>query len=138
MIKLSRSEDYALVLVHALSKSYEKTIMPLSQIAKEYHLSLLFLRNVANALKHAGVIQAVEGKKGGYSLAKHPDDIHMGEVLQLFTEEAALSCCGLGKINGVCHKTGNCAPSMMLRKINKEFIEKISKLSLTEFQQYAK
>lgn len=138
MIKLSRSEDYALVLVHALSKTYGKTLFPLSHIAKEYNLSLLFLRNIANTLRHAGVITAVEGKNGGYELAKDPDSIQMGEVLLLFTEESTLQCCGLGKVNGVCHKTGSCAPSMMLRKINQEFIDKISKLSLTEFQQYEK
>lgn len=138
MIKLSRSEDYAVVLVDALSKSYGRQHIPLSHIATEYRLSLLFLRNVANTLRHAGVISAIEGKNGGYTLAKHPNDTHMGEVLQLFHEEEALACCGLGKINGVCHKTGGCAPSMIIRKLNKEFIEKISKLSLTEFQQYAK
>ena len=44
MIKLSRREDYAVILVNELAKEYKKRLIPLSEIAGEYSISLLFLR----------------------------------------------------------------------------------------------
>lgn len=138
MIRFTKSEDYAIALVDALSKSYGVSHLPLSKIANDYHLSLLFLRNIANQLKHAGVITAVEGKSGGYTLAKHPNEMSMHEILGLFINDSAFACCDLHKKSGICQRATSCRPLLILRRMNQEFVQKISKLSVTEFQQYAK
>ncbi len=71
-------------------------------------------------------------------LAKDPNQMSMGEILHLFTNEASFGCCDLQKIHGVCQKAKTCIPAMNFRKINQDFISRISKLSVSEFQQYAK
>lgn len=136
MIRLSRREDYALILVNALVKDFGKRLVPLSEVAKEYELSVLFLRNLASDLRGAGVIKAVEGKNGGYYLAKEPKDITMGDVLRVFAKEQSLMCCESGdKANHkrVCPQKGHCVAGNVWRRLNKELMDKVYNLSLQEF-----
>lgn len=137
MIHFSRKEDYAVVLVNKLVREYQKRVVPLSEIAKEYSISLLFLRNLANELKNAGIIAAKEGKKGGYFLNNDPHFIRIGEVLQIFSKKPLLECCPTGeKHKGTCDKASFCSAGFIWRKINKEFLDKIYNLSLIDFIQY--
>jgi Rrf2 family protein len=136
MLRFSRSEDYAIILIHTLTKSYKKRIVPLSEVAKEYKISLLFLRNLASVMKQAGIIDAVEGKYGGYFLTKDPDKIKVGDVLHIFSPHALLPCCRIGRKEGRCDKEPFCEPGKIWRKLNQEFLQKISNMSLKEFLLY--
>lgn len=139
MIRFSRKEDYAVILVHELVENYKKRLVPLSEIAKEYNISLLFLRNLANELKHAGLIKAVEGKSGGYYIDKDPTFVKVGEVLQIFSKESLVRCCSAlekKSTKTACSKESFCQPGYIWRKLNKEFLEKIYNLTLKEFMEY--
>ncbi|MBI4096819.1 MAG: Rrf2 family transcriptional regulator [Candidatus Levybacteria bacterium] len=137
MIKFSRSEDYAVILVHALAKQYNKRLVPLSEIAKKYDISILFLRNLANVMVHAGLIKAVEGKNGGYFLAKDPKTLKVGEVLRAFSHKQMLLCCPTGQMHdGKCPKEAFCETKTIWRRLNEEFLNKVSDLSLEEFMRY--
>jgi Rrf2 family cysteine metabolism transcriptional repressor len=141
MIRLSRREDYAVILVNTLVAAYDKRLVPLSEIAKEYDLSLLFLRNVAADLRSVNVIKAVEGKKGGYLLTKNPKNLTMGDVLRVFAKEDILTCCSMeGKADHkrVCPQKDRCVAGNVWRKLNKELMDKVYKISLNEFLQQAK
>ena len=136
MIRLSRREDYAVILVSALIDAYGKRLVPLSEVAKEYELSVLFLRNVAGELRDTEVIKAVEGKKGGYSLTKDPNDLTMGDVLRTFAKEDVLTCCsleGAADHKRVCPQKDRCVAGNVWRKLNKELMDKVYNLSLKEF-----
>lgn len=150
MIRFSRREDYAVILITKLAEAFEKRLIPLSGIAKEYRLSLLFLRNVANDLRTKGLISAVEGKNGGYSLSKNPTQLKMGEVLKAFSNEPLLACCSSFQDNSVnqsnhvamkhaserCAQEGFCRTGYIWRKLNREFLERVSSLSVQEFMEY--
>lgn len=136
MIRLSRREDYAVILMNALVSAYGKRLVPLSEVAKEYELSLLFLRNVAGDLRRVHVISAVEGKKGGYTLSKDPKDLTMGDVLRVFAKDDILTCCskeGKADHKRVCPQKDHCVAGNVWRKLNKELMDKVYNLSLYEF-----
>src|SRR3989338_9112943 len=133
MIKFSRREDYAVILVNTLAREYKKRLVPLSEIAKEYNISLLFLRNLAGELRNAGVIKAVEGKFGGYFLVKAPEKIKMGEILGIFSESLLLVCCPSGRKDShqrICPQRNHCVAGNTWRQLNKEFIDKVYSLTL--------
>lgn len=137
MIRFSRSEDYAIILIHFLGKEYGKRRVPLSEIAKKYDISILFLRNLANTLVHAGLIKAVEGKNGGYFLQKDPKKLRVGEVLEAFSHKPLLLCCPTGEAHaGKCPKEAFCETKTIWRKLNEEFLKKVSNLTLDEFMHY--
>lgn len=142
MIRFSRKEDYAVILITKLAENFNKRLVSLSEVAKEYSISILFLRNIANDLRTAGIVTAVEGKNGGYSLKNNPKTLKMGNVLGAFSKDSVLECCSVGSksskhhLFGKCPKGSNCRPGYIWRKINKDFLEKISSLSVEQFLKY--
>ena len=139
MIRFSKREDYAIILVNELARNYNKRLVPLSEIAKSYSISVLFLRNLAHDLKNAGIIKAVEGKSGGYYLLKNPQSLKMGSVLSIFTKNQLLNCCSNAfdnKHTRKCPKQDKCITGNVWRSLNKEFIDKIYNLSIKEFMGY--
>lgn len=137
MIKFSRKEDYAIILVNKLASEYNKRLVPLTEVALEYDISLFFLRNLANTIRNAGLIHATEGKTGGYSLTKDPHTIKMGEILRIFSNEQTLTCCSENKKHArMCPQQKNCVAGNTWRKLNKEFMDRIYNLSLSEFSNY--
>lgn len=138
MIRFTRREDYTVILVNTLAKAYKKRVVPLSEVAKEYNISLLFLRNLAGELRRTGIIRAVEGKNGGYYLTKNPKDIVMGDILGVFSNESQSTCCPKDAKGSerVCPKQNHCVAGNIWRELNKEFRDKVYNLSLREFLQY--
>jgi|SRR3989344_4006376 len=136
MISFSKREDYSILLISALAVNYKKRLIPLSEIAKEYKISVLFLRNLANNLRKKDIIGAVEGKNGGYFLNKDPKKFKIGEILTLFSKKPIIRCCSNLKDIEKCRIKDVCRPGFAWRKINKEFLDKISKLTILEFMNY--
>lgn len=137
MIKFSRREDYAIILVNKLASEYAKRLVPLTEVASEYDISLFFLRNLANTLRNAGLIHATEGKTGGYSLTKDPQTLKMGEILGIFSNEQMLTCCSENEKHArMCPQQKKCIAGNTWRKLNKEFMDKVYNLSLSEFSNY--
>ena len=138
MIKFSRGEDYAIILINKLAQEYGKRLVPLSEIAEEYSISLLFLRNLAQEMRRAGLIKAVEGKTGGYYLTKEPQKIKMGDVLSIFSKNKLLECCPVTQKSHArsCPKKDSCITGNIWRQLNKEFLDKIYSLSLIDFMTY--
>lgn len=136
MLRFSKKEDYAVILINKLAKEYEKRLVPLSEVAREYKISLLFLRNLALELRSAGIIKATEGKKGGYFLQRDPKQLKIGEVLSLFSKKPMLECCLAGKGKSTCPKEEFCDPGFVWRRMNREFLDKIYNLTILEFINY--
>jgi Rrf2 family protein len=65
----------------------------LSDIASAQNVSESYLSKVFQKLTHAGLIQAVRGKKGGYSLARPPDRISVGDVVRAIEAEPPMYQC---------------------------------------------
>ena len=133
MIRFSKSEDYVILLLNALTINYKKRLVPLSKVARDYHIPLLFLRNIANVLMRAGFIKAVEGKKGGYQLAKSPKDITLGNVLRSFSHKPLLASCSDDSPACVCGDNSVCSTGTAWRRVNQKFLESVSHISLGEF-----
>ena len=132
MIRFSRDEDYSIILIKYLSNNYKKRIVPLSEIASKYKISLFYLRNLANVLVHAKIISAVEGKKGGYYLVKDPKDLKIGEVVNAFSKKPAVVCCNKSR----CDRKDFCETVNEWRRLNEEVFGQITSLSFSEFMQY--
>lgn len=130
MIRFSKREDYGVVLMADLLKNFEKRLIPLSEIAQKHKIPLLFLRNIAADLRKTGLISAVEGKNGGYKLAKNPSNIQLGKIIQALSKKSIFSCCQETS-DGRC-KVVSCPHGFSLRRLNNEFLETVSRKSLKE------
>lgn len=135
MITVSKREDYGIMLVTELVDNFDKRLIPLSQVAKKHKIPLFFLRNIAHDLRLAKIIDAVEGKNGGYKLAKDPKEIMFGQVLEILSKKPLFSCCQKTS-DGKCHKS-LCPHGFSPRRLANEFLEGVYKKTFKEVVLYA-
>lgn len=67
--------------------------VPLRQVARQRKLPYKFLEQVAASLREAGLIEAKEGRGGGYFLAKKPAQISVGEIIEVLEGPVQLGAC---------------------------------------------
>jgi Rrf2 family cysteine metabolism transcriptional repressor len=80
----------------ALAKNFGKGPLSLRQIAKEKKLPFKYLEQVAIPLRESGLIEAKEGKGGGYFLKRKYQEISIAEVVGVLegpVEEGYCSGC---------------------------------------------
>jgi Rrf2 family nitric oxide-sensitive transcriptional repressor len=91
-MRLTVYTDFSLrVLMFLALKSAE--LATIAEIAKAYRISKNHLMKVAHQLGRAGYVETVRGKGGGLRLARHPDDIVIGEVVRHTEPDMALVPC---------------------------------------------
>ncbi len=85
-VRLSKKGEYA---VRALTEiGFESVARPnsliqISTVAQRTNIPEKFLEQILLALRNGGVLKSKRGVEGGYSLAKSPDEITLGEVIRL-------------------------------------------------------
>ncbi len=92
-MKISRKEDYAVLLMSALANTTDGQWLSLDAVAKRYHLPLPFLQQIARALKRSALIQSREGAKGGYALRRSANTIRLSDILEATAGKLKLTAC---------------------------------------------
>jgi len=105
-----------------LASHYGEGPIELKEIAKKESISLKYLEQVINPLRAGGLVKAVRGSKGGYSLAKAPSEICLYDVVE--TLEGPLNLLECLDDPKACQKV----PSCVTRDIWKEVSDAISKI----------
>jgi len=105
-----------------LASHYGEGPIELKEIAKKENISLKYLEQVINPLRGAGLVKALRGSKGGYSLAKPPSEICLYDVVE--TLEGPLNLLECLRDPKVCQRV----PSCVTRDIWQEVSEAISKI----------
>ena len=90
---LSHKAKYALKALLVLAQEYGQGPILISEIADRETVPRKFLELILLELKNNGLLQSKKGKGGGYSLARPPELIHVGDVLRVVDGPIALLPC---------------------------------------------
>ncbi len=118
-MKLSTKGEYGVRALAVLAYHYEEGPIPLRFIASKEHLSELYLEQLFRDLKKAELIISVRGPKGGYMLAKGPNEITVGDAVRALEGPLGPVDCVLeNKGNDdCCSKEGNCITKFVWAKL---------------------
>ena len=81
-MKISVRGRYGIRLLIDLAEHPCESHIPLSVIAERKNISIRYLEQVAVILRRFGFIRSIKGASGGYTLAKSPQEIIIGDVLR--------------------------------------------------------
>lgn len=79
-MKLSSRTRYGMRAVLELSMEYGKKPMQIKAIASREDISNKYLEQLIAMLKAAGIVRSIRGPRGGYVLAKPPQEVTLKEV----------------------------------------------------------
>jgi Rrf2 family cysteine metabolism transcriptional repressor len=118
-MKISTKIRYGTRAMLELACHYGEGPIELKEIAKRENISFKYLEQVIVPLRTAGLVKSARGSKGGYSLAKHPSEIYLKDLV--VTLEGPLNLIECLKDTKVCQKVPYC----VTRDIWKEVSEAI-------------
>ena len=81
-MKISAQDEYGLRILLQIAKVPAEDGLSLSQISELEQISQAYAAKLTRSLRIAGFIKSIRGHKGGYVLAKLPQDIKINDVLR--------------------------------------------------------
>lgn len=130
-MKITRREDFSLILMSVLARNYKNTYISLTQIARESNMSPLFLKHIATTLLNKKLIISKEGIGGGYKLVRDPKKILLSSVLSASSPGIIAPYCAHGKNCKVKKEVCNCRE--LWEKVEKHIFAYLEKINLAEF-----
>ncbi len=81
MISVTSKSRYAVVAMAELARAGERPV-PIKELAERRDIPEQFLEQLFSTLRRGGLLTSHRGVKGGYTLARPPEQINVLEVVQ--------------------------------------------------------
>jgi len=95
MLKINRKTDYAVRVLLALAKRPVGTLVSTSEICKEMLIPPALLQRIVAELSGGNFIKTQAGRDGGITLAHHPGQINLLQIVEYFEGTIYLSDCAI-------------------------------------------
>jgi Rrf2 family transcriptional regulator, cysteine metabolism repressor len=117
-VKLTTKGKYAVSTMCELASNYGKDVLQAKDIARRHMLSPLYVEQILNKLKRAGLIKATRGPKGGYSLSRSPKLIKISEILEVTEGPISLVSCVTKDGGSFCGQSSQCKTKKFWSRLN--------------------
>ena len=81
MLTISSKSRYGIGALLALAEFYNSGLLQIKDIASRCNIPHQYLEQIFNQLGKTGLIKSTRGKKGGYKLAKPPEQITVLQII---------------------------------------------------------
>lgn len=115
---ISTKGRYALRVMLDLAENTGAGYIPLRDIAARQEISEKYLESIIKSLVHAGFVDGVRGKGGGYRLTRAPEDCVVGDILRLTEGELTPVAC-LSADARSCRRSPDCRTKPMWEKLDR-------------------
>ena len=93
MLKLSKKSEYALMAVRYLAINSSGNYSTARDISQFYDIPYELVAKVLQQLVKKNIISSYQGVRGGYSLARTPDQISLMEIISAIEENYQITNC---------------------------------------------
>ena len=132
-MQITRQADYAVRAVLYLARLGQEQRAATSQIAEDQQIPPSFLAKIVSQLSVAGLLQTSRGARGGVSLARHPDQISLLEVVEAIDGPILLNEC-VGA-NGICTFGDDCPMRPVWCDAQAQLVERLKNTYFSQFVQ---
>ena len=130
MIRLSKSTDYALMALADLALLPEGQTVSARRVAESHNLPPELAAKVLQGLKKSGIVETRQGIRGGYRLARAPEEIPITDVIESVEGPLALVECMLE--DGNCNLTSTCCVRTPLTRVHERVLATLADLTLAQ------
>lgn len=120
-MRLTKQTDYAVRTMMYCAMRGER-LSRVSDIARAYSISELFLFKIIKPLVVGGLIKSIRGRNGGIKLGRPAADITLAETMKLTEDSFALAEC-FDPNNSDCPLIGHCAYNAALSEALAAFFD---------------
>ena len=133
-MKITTRSSYTVrALLDLAQNSVEGRPVRLSDISQREGISHAYLEQLFNRLKKVEVVRGRKGPGGGYILAKKPERVLMGEVINAVEGEEKLFLCTEEHSDGEsCQRYPGCTTHLLWEKLSTSFQDYLNSISLAD------
>lgn len=132
MLSLTRKADYAIAAMADLAhRGAARTSA--REISKSTQVPLPVLANILYQLQHSGLVTSTMGSKGGYRLAREPEEINLADVIDAIEGPFTLAPCCVDEnddsFDGLCDLLSSCKIKGAVRRVHeclRSFLTQVS------------
>ena len=128
-MKLSTKGKYGLYAMFYLAQHEGSGPQPLKAVA-EIGVPEDYLEQLLGNLRRAGLVTTVRGAQGGYQLARAPEDITVGDIIDATEGPLTISECISDE--GCCHRSGECRTRRVWEYLSNSINGLLQSLSLRD------
>jgi FeS assembly SUF system regulator len=96
VFRLSKTTDYGIVLMAQLASSPDRAPQNARELAQSSDLPIPMVSKILKALAREGLLVSHRGSKGGYHLARLPEELTVSEMVRVLEGPVALTDCAAG------------------------------------------
>ena len=124
---LTRNTDYAMRSIRYIAQNKGRVIA-VGELCQKLKIARPFLRAILQKLHHSGILNAVQGRNGGFTLRKDAGEINLLGVMGVFQgNEGFVHCRTAGKD---CQNIPVCPLRKRLKKIEKGLFTELSGITV--------
>jgi len=129
-MKLSTRTRYAVRAIIELARNDKNRPLQLKIIAQRQEISIKYLEQLMAVLRSAGFVRSIRGSKGGYVLARNPDQIKMNEVLRRLEGTVATVECVENENS--CSRSADCAARYLWTQVEQAIENVLQSVTLQD------
>ncbi len=133
-LHFSTRGEYGVRLMVELARHYGSGPVSLSEMAEHEDLPRPYLEQLVVSLREGGLVTSTRGARGGYELARAPEDIRMHEVLTALEGPITPMVCASSDPDraGTCERIGCCNVEYLWQRVREAIVEALDSMTLSE------
>lgn len=130
-MKFSAKTRYAARVLLDLARHPTTTPIPATLLSQHTGVSVQFIEQILKPLKQAGMTKSTRGASGGHTLAKHPSQITMCDVVRLMEGGIHVTqCCSPKKKRMFCTSEGFCPARTVWQRVSDAIEKELAGITL--------
>ena len=139
-MKLSTKSTYGLRAMLNIAMESDGSAISITDISRREGISVAYLEQLLNKLRHEGLIDSIRGPKGGYILSKGASEITVADVVRTLEGGIYPIRCMDARKSGhsICKKNNGCVPKIVWHKLAKAINDCLESVTLKDLCAEAK
>jgi FeS assembly SUF system regulator len=130
MLRISKLTDYGIVLLAHCAAVERSHPLSAREMSEATHLPLPVVSKVLKTLAGADLLASQRGARGGYTLAREPQNVTVAQIIEALEGPIALMECSAGP--GHCEQQSDCAVAEPWQRINRAIERTLEHVTLAE------
>lgn len=128
-MKLTTRSRYGTRMVLDIAQHGNGGPVRIGDIAERQNISVKYLEKLIRELRDAGYIKSRRGPKGGHTLTRSPEDISVGEVVQVLEGQPSLvECAG----DEPCERSSECLTRCIWQDASEAMYAKLNSITFAD------
>ena len=127
-MKLTRGADYGILGILYLASQPRDRVVLINEIAAAQEVPESYLAKIFQQLAKAGLVRSHRGARGGFTLARLPEEITLRQIIEAIEGPLALNRC-LDPHEG-CEHSADCVVHAALARVQRTLVSALDTVTL--------